>query len=333
MYRTVLITGASGFIGSHLVRRQVTLGRFVRALDLHESDVDLGSGRIETVIGDVSDPAIQKYAVQGVDVVFHLASAHLSVKTSEETYWRVNAHCLRGLLEHCRRAGVKRFVHVSSVGVYGQILKTPADENSPCQPELLYEQTKYEGEMEVQRFFEETGFPIVIVRPAWVYGPGCPRTLKLFSAIRKGRFFFVGDGRALRHCIFIYDLLDGLELCATQKAAVGKLYIFGDHQAVTLTELVETIANILNVKVPRFRIPLWLGETMGRILERGFAFFGGEAPFSRRSLRFFTGNTAFNISRARQELGFNPRYDLSDGLRVYADWLANQSAGGGRSLG
>jgi nucleoside-diphosphate-sugar epimerase len=325
MSGTVLITGAAGFIGTHLVERQLALGRHVRALDLRPPQLTTAAGdRLQVVIGDVADGVTQAHALGGVDLVFHLASAHLSVRMSEKAYWRVNVHCLPELLERARQAGVRRFVHVSTVGVFGDITAPPADESHPCRPLLTYERTKYEGELAVKRFSADTGFAVVIVRPAWVYGPGCPRTRKLFSAVGKGRFIFAGHGNTLRHCLYIEDLLDGLELCATKDVAIGRTYILADGEPVTLAALVAEIARVLNVPPPRLHVPVWLLAGAGRLAELVFRPLGKEPPLSSRSLRFFTGNTAFDTGRARAELGFMPRYSIATGLRAYATWLATE---------
>lgn len=225
-----------------------------------------------------------------------------------------------GFLEACRSAGVKRFVHVSSVGVHGDVQGPPASEDSPCRPGLLYERTKYEGELRVREFFERTGFPIVIIRPAWVYGPGCPRTQRLFRSIQKKRFFFVGSGRVLRHCVYIDDFMDALELAATSEAAVGRTYIIGDDGPVTLEALVSEIARLCKARPPKLHVPVWAMTAVGFLMEAAFLPLRRQPPVSRRTLRFFTGATAFDTSRARQELGFRPRYRVQDGLLAYARW-------------
>jgi nucleoside-diphosphate-sugar epimerase len=324
MYQSVLITGASGFIGSHLVRHQLSLGLQVRALDVCQPKTQAGSGAaaVERMVGDISDPVVQEKAAQGVDLVFHLASAHLAVNVPEETYWRVNVHCLGGFLERCRSAGVKRFVHVSSVGVYGNVENPPANEDSPCRPDLLYERTKYEGELQVKKYFEKTGFPIVIVRPSWVYGPGCPRTEKLFHAIKKGRFFFIGDGSALRHCVYISDMTEALNLCAERPNAPGNIFVIADRGAVTVRALIEQMAATAGVSAPRFSVPVWLAKPLFGLIEGVFARLGKEPPVSERSVKFFTNNTSFDVSRARKDLGFDAKVSLPEGLRLTHDTLA-----------
>lgn len=330
MYQTVLITGAGGFIGSHVVKSQLDLGRRVRALDVNLSGIDgIANPALERILGDFTSPEMQARALEGVDVVFHLASAHLEVSVPEETYWRVNVHALRPFLDASRNAGVRRFVHVSSVGVYGQIDNPPADEDSPCRPDLLYERTKYEGELKVKEFFQETDFPIVIIRPSWVYGPGCPRTRKLVKSVSKKRFFFVGDGTTLRHSVYIDDFVVAMELAATREEAVGRTYVIGDERPVTLNELVEEIARSSNVRPPSLHIPTWLMSGLGYLVEMAFLPLRKEPPFSRRTLKFFTGNTAFDTSRATQELGFVPRFNLADGFRAYAEWSKNGATADG----
>lgn len=321
----VLVTGGGGFMGSHLVRSQLAKGRQVRALDVETSrlaDLDENES-LEAIQGDITDEAVQARALDGVDTVFHLASAHLQVGIPEEIFWRVNVHNQRGFLERARDAGVQRFVHTSSVGVYGQMSGEVLDEDSPCAPDILYERTKHAGEQEVRRFFEETGFPIVILRPAWVYGPGCNRTEKLFRSIRKGRFLMVGDGRSRRYTIYIDDCSEGFELAATRDNVVGETILLTDHEPVTINELTTTIAEILGVKKPKVRVPLWLMYAACLGAEGIFKILGRQPPVSRRSLRFFTNDMALNTNKTRNVLGYNPRRTLREGLELTHRWLVD----------
>ena len=194
-------------------------------------------------------------------------------------------------MELSHHAGVERFVHCSSVGVYGAIDHPPADEESVCHPDLIYERTKLEGETAVRQYAQETGYPVVIVRPVWVYGPGCPRTEKLFRTIKKGRFFFVGDGMALRHCIYIADMVNGFNLCAEHPDAPGKVFIFGDRHAVTIRALIEQMAKVVQAPIPSLTLPLGIMRILCVLVEKCFGFMGKEPPVSERSLKFFTNNT------------------------------------------
>jgi nucleoside-diphosphate-sugar epimerase len=153
----------------------------------------------------------------------------------------------------------------------------------------------------------------VILRPAWVYGPGCPRTEKLFRTIGRGRFLVAGKGESLRHCVYIEDMLAAFRLAAVSERAIGQVIVIGDAEPVTVRRLVDTIAGLTGAPRPR-AIPLACLWAAGLVLETLFAPLGKEPPISRRTLKFFTGNTAFRIDRARDLLGWEPRWDLAAGL-------------------
>lgn len=323
----VLVTGAGGFLGSHLALALAAKGYTVAALDVELASLRRHPSQagLELVEGDITDPEVQRRAVEGVDTVFHLAAAHLGVSQSDEAFRRVNVGAVEGLVASSRKAGIRRFVHCSSVGVYGRIRNPPADEETPCHPQLVYERTKLEGESVVLEAMR-SGLAAVILRPVWVYGPGCPRTEKLFGALEKGRFVLAGGGRNLRHCIYVRDMVEAFQLAAEAEAAIGQVIVVGDARAVTVRHLVDEMARLAGVRRPR-SVPLALlyaaalaAEWGGRLLDR-------EPPISRRTLRFFTGNTAFDTTRAKELLGFEPTYDLAAGLAETYEQLSGSEAG------
>jgi nucleoside-diphosphate-sugar epimerase len=320
---TVLITGAGGFIGSHLVEAQLKKGKRVRALDLDLSILKpwVNIGDLELIHGNIRNRDLMVQALKGIDVVFHLASAHLSVRAPEEAYWEVNVRAAEELVRLCQLAGVKRFVHCSTVGIYGNLTHLPGDEESPLNPDLIYEKTKLAGERAVLRVAQETGCPVTIVRPVWVYGPRCPRTAKLFRAIRKRTFIMLGDGRTLRHCVYISDMVDGFDLCAQRDEAIGQSFIIGDQSAITVEELVHEIAAVVQAPPPKIRLPVGLMAPACIALEALFKLRRSEPPLSTRTLKFFTNNTSFDITKAQRLLGFAPQVSLNDGLKRTYDYL------------
>lgn len=321
--KKVLITGAGGFIGSHLVEDQLRRNNHVTALDINLDRLAHLAGRenCQLVIGDIKDDALLKKVVPGIACIFHLASAHLEVSKSESFFWETNVNALKRFLAIADENGVKRFVHCSSVGVFGKLASLPADENSPCRPDILYEKTKLAGENEVVAFSKNHRLPIVVLRPAWVYGPRCPRTQKLFRTIKKGRFFMVGSGKNLRHPIYITDMSEAFHLAAEGDTASGEIFIIASTEALPLKTLVREIARVQGAHLPAFSIPLPLMRIMCALVERLFKTLGKEPPFSSRSLKFFTESSAFDISKAQKMLHFQPRIDLHKGLSLTNDWI------------
>ena len=318
----VLITGAGGFIGSHLVNSQLNRGNFVRAVDLDLRRLNRAEQdpRLEKIQGDVTDPGLVRNLVDEVDIVYHLASAHLDTRIPEADYRRVNVAGTQILLQAAMQAGVRRFVHCSSVGVIGDVKNPPADETTDCRPTNIYEQTKLEGEEAAVGFARQNGFPVVIARPAWVYGPHCPRTEKLLRAISKGRFLFFGSGENLRHPIYVNDAVRGLELCAEPGSRTGEVYIIAGEIPVQVVDLVALISQELGVRPPRFRLPVAVGRGGAAVLELVYQLTGGQPPFTRRSLDFFVKNNAYDTGKAQRELGFRPRADLRAGIRETIEW-------------
>jgi nucleoside-diphosphate-sugar epimerase len=313
----VLITGAGGFIGSHLVDHQLECGYDVRAVDLHLDQLrhQAAHPRLEAICGDITEKDVIQKLVEGVDIVYHLASAHLDVRLSDEHYHRVNVVATLSLLEAARQAGVRRFVHCSSVGVIGDVEHPPANETTECHPVNIYERTKLEGERAVLDFARRTGFPVVVVRPAWVYGPRCPRTAKLIRTISKGRFPIFGSGKNLRHPVYISDMIHGMELCAEKPNIDGEVFIIAGEMPVESRELVSMVREQLNIRTPQIYLPIFLGQAAGFALELTFKFIGRQPPFSRRSMDFFLKHNAYTIAKAQSTLNYHPQVDLLMGIK------------------
>jgi nucleoside-diphosphate-sugar epimerase len=311
----VLVTGAAGFIGRHLVRRLADEGYRVRAVDVHPARG--GADGVEWVGADIRDAARLRELLEGVDTVFHLASVHLEVHAGEAHFEQVNVAAAAGLAALCAEAGVRRLVHTSSVGIFGHVQRPPAGEDAPTRPETSYERTKLAGERAVIERARQLGLDVVVLRPAWVFGVGCRRTAKLLRSVRKGTFFFIGGGNNLRHPIHISDMLDAFLLAAqAAPSAEPRVYNIAGPTAVTLREMVETVAAVQGVRPPRVRVPRGIGWMAGMAAETVFRPLRREPPFSRRSLSFFFNDNAFSTAAAERDLGFRPRVGLEAGLRL-----------------
>ena len=178
----VLVTGATGFTGGHLARALAARGDRVRAL-VRRAAPDLAAAGVELVTGDLERPETLPAALAGVDVVYHVAALYRQAGLPEATYRRVNAESAGWIVRAAAKAGVRRVVHCSTVGVHGDIEHPPADETAPLRPGDVYQITKLEGERLAQLAAAESGVELVVVRPSGIYGPGDRRLLKLFHLL------------------------------------------------------------------------------------------------------------------------------------------------------
>lgn len=311
-----LVTGAAGFIGWHVAAQLASRGIALRATDLHQPPRGYGGADVSFAQADLLDPAPWPALLQGTDTVLHLASAHLQVNATEAQYREVNVGAAARLVQAAADAGVGRFVHVSTVGIYGHVQSPPAAEDAPRHPENLYERTKLEGEAAVTAAARERGLDLIIVRPAWVFGPGCPRTAKLARTIRKGSFVFIGKGDNLRHPIYIDDFVEGLIAAALAPADLPRRdFILAGPAPMRLQEIVRDVAAALGVPTPRRRLPRPLAYALGLVAEGLGAVTRREPPLSRRSLAFFENDNAFDTSAARSALGFAATTTFLEGMR------------------
>jgi nucleoside-diphosphate-sugar epimerase len=164
----------------------------------------------------------------------------------------------------------------------------------------------------------------VIARPSGIYGPADRRLFKIFGAIAQGRFVMLGTGRHFYHVTYIDDLCEGFRLCATVPRAAGRTYILAGAELTTLAELVRITAEVARVSPPRRRLPVWPVWLAGAACEAVCAPFGISPPLYRRRVDFFRKSRAFDISRARAELGFAPRVGLREGIGRTLEWYREQ---------
>jgi nucleoside-diphosphate-sugar epimerase len=211
-------------------------------------------------------------------------------------------------------------VHCSTVCVHGHIVGAPATERAPLAPGDIYQDTKLAGERLAREVAARTGIELVIARPSGIYGPGDRRLLKLFRGVAHGRWVTLGSGRIYYHLTYIDDLVEGFRLCGETPGAAGRIYILAGGEVTTLNELVRLIAEEAGVRTPPMRLPVWPVWLLGAACEAVCVPLRIEPLLHRRRVDFFTKSRAFDISRARQELGFNPAVGLREGIRRTLEW-------------
>ena len=285
-----------------------------------EASTSLADAGIQIRRGDLADPASLSAAVAGIDVVYNIAALYRQAGLPDAIYHQVNGAGVGQLIEAAAKAGVHRVVHCSTVGVHGDVEHPPANEDAPLHPGDGYQVAKVEGERVAREAAARTGVEVVIARPSGIYGPGDRRLLKLFRGVARRRFVILGDGKIFYHLTYIDDLVEGFRLCGEAPRAAGRTYILAGAEVPTLNELAALIARDAGVPPPSLHLPVWPFWLAGAACETVCAPFGIEPPLYRRRVDFFTKSRAFDISRAREELGYAPRVSLQDGIHRTMAW-------------
>jgi dihydroflavonol-4-reductase len=312
----ILVTGAAGYTGLALACSLVAGGMAVRGLIRRASqEAGLINAGVEAMVGDVRDPAAVERALDGVDLVYHVAAVFRRAGIPDDEYRTVHVDGTRVVVERAAAAGVQRLVHCSTIGVHGDVGSRPGNEDSPFRPGDVYQRTKLEGEQMAVECATRLGVPFTVVRPGPIYGPGEHRFRKMIGGVARRRFVVVGSGTTRFQMVYIDDLLEGIRLAGNTPAAVGRTYIITGREAPTLNELVREIADVAGVAPRAWRVPLWPVWLAGAVCEAICVPLRIEPPLYRRRVRFFTSNRWFDTSRARDELGYVPKTSLREGLR------------------
>jgi len=313
----VLVTGGTGFTGTALVRRLIEAGHNVVALD---NKPGLASDALRAMgadvhIGSVTDKAAVARCMEGVELVFHLAAAFRELNVPESLYDEVNVEGSRNVLEAAHRVGVRKFVYCSTCGVHGNVENPPADESAPIAPADYYQRTKYLAEP-IALEYNAKGMPTVILRPAAIYGPGDPeRFLMIFRRVAKGSFPMFGNGRTTYHPLYVENLVDAFMLCMTPGVGDGRAYLIADEHYYAIEDIVREVGRALEVPVKVRHFPVMPLVIAGHIVEKACRPFGITPPIFPRRVDWYRQNRAFNIDRAKRELGYVPRVGLEEGLR------------------
>jgi dihydroflavonol-4-reductase len=320
----VLITGGTGFIGSRLALACLEKGDSVSVMGQENSGAESENRKsIETkggkiTIGSVTDRQKVFETVKGADVVYHFAAAQHEANVPDQTFWDVNVAGTKNVIEASLKARVKRFVHGSTIGVYGSSLQGRLDEQSPLEPDNIYGVTKLEAEKIVRSFSEK--LEVVVIRISETYGPGDRRLLKLFRGIRKNAFPIIGNGHNIHHLVYIGDLIQGLHLAATEEQAVGEVLVLSGKEALTTSAMIETVATELGKRSPRLRLPLLPFLMLATVAEKLCRPMGIQPPLHPRRMDFFRKSFLFSQEQSQRILGFVPRVSFQEGVAETARW-------------
>jgi nucleoside-diphosphate-sugar epimerase len=317
----LLVTGGTGFIGSHLAQEGRRRGAEVVVLGLTERSEEqanvqlLSKMGVEVLPGSITDAELCRRAVQGATHIFHLAVAMREGGKSDQFFESINLEGTRRLLEAASVQRVERFIYCSTIGIYGHRAPGITREDSPLAPGNVYERTKVAAERVVREFVEQCGLSATVLRPADVYGPRDQRLLKLFKGVSRGQFPLFGSGSGRRHMVYVDDVVSAFFQACERSEALGAGLIVAGPRVCTLRELLDEITRATGSKRFGFHLPLAPMLTVAGVVEDVCARLDLDPPIYRRRMDFFHSDSEFDISRARRVLDWEPKVDLREGIR------------------
>jgi dihydroflavonol-4-reductase len=320
-----LVTGATGFIGSHLVERLAAEGYDVRCLVRSTSDVRrLRNLRVEITVGDFFDQDSLREALRDVRVVHHVAG--VTKARRERDYWRGNSEVTRQLLGATLKfaGSVDRFVHISTQAAVGPSYNgTPVNELTVPHPIDVYGKSKKEAEDACLEFSDK--LPITIIRPGAVYGPRDHDTFAFFKWLDRGILPIVGSEKKRVALIYARDLVDGILLVVKHQGAVGQIYFFANEHCPTWAELFSVGSQIAGKKLIKCRIPNFSIYVVAAAAEP-LAFFTGKAAlFSfEKAKELAQPSWSCDVGKAKRELGYEAKTSIVDGMRETIEWYRRE---------
>jgi nucleoside-diphosphate-sugar epimerase len=230
------------------------------------------------------------------------------------------------VLRAAAQAGVRRFIHCSTAGIHGQRAKALIDERTPVHPWNGYERSKVASEARVRQLSREHAMEYVILRPTAVYGPRDERLVKLFRSVAKGRFPLFGRGQGRRHMVYVTDLARAFLRACTVQGAANQEFIIAGPEAVTLHEMLRTLAKVANRRSFGPRLPLKPMLWLAGVTEDVCGKLKIKPPIYRRRMDFYLNDAVFSSSHARNVLGWTPKVSLHEGLAATMRSMQSSSA-------
>lgn len=311
-----LVTGGTGEIGFEVIRQLRAKGFRTRALVRDPSKAQaLSALGAELFQGDLTDSRACSDACKGVRGVFHLGALYRETGLPVEQFMRVNRDGVKNIFDAAIANGVPRLIHCSTGGVLGDVKNPPGRHDSPYNPGDPYQESKVAGEQLALSYYQSGKISGVIIRPAMVYGPGDTRHLKLFKAVARRKFLYIGQGKKFVHFIDIRDLARSFLLAMDRADLSGEIYHIAGQRPMLLREACEEIARQAGVPPPSLCIPALPVQLVGSLCEIICKPFGIKPPIYRRRVDFFTKSRYFDTEKARTELGFIPAQEFSAEVR------------------
>lgn len=316
--KSVLVTGASGFVGKNLFTKCLNLD-YRLILLLRNSHPDFLRKAQCLLIDDISNDIELRQAVSSVDIAVHLAArAHIlrdDAADPEAEFRRVNVEGTLNLARQCAQAGVKHFVFVSSVGAIATLSDRALDETSPCRPDTPYGRSKLLAEEGLKEIAQASGMTYTILRPTLVYGPGNPGNMeRLMKLVRLGLPLPLGAIRNRRSFVYVENLVDAIVRCVDHPQARNQTFVVSDGQDVSTPELIRQIARSAGYPCRLFDCPMSVLRLLGRAGNWVQQATGRTLPINQEVVERLSGSLVVDSAKIRTTLDWQPPFSLEEGL-------------------
>jgi len=322
--KRALVTGACGFVGSHMVELLLSRGYSVMATD-KKLDGLSDASIVEFRVSDITDSETLKGLFDEVDFVFHIAGL-FDYWAPYERLHRVNVGGTRNLCEVALDHDIESVVVWSSGSVYGVPDEIPAGETTPLKPLNNYEKSKVEEEQAALKFHERNGLPVVILRPASIYGPRSRYgTAILLFLLARGQLPAIpGDGGSRSATVHVRDVVGAAEYLADKKNAMGEAFNIADDSRYSVEELLLAAAQMLGVRIHKFHIPILVLNLVAQLSEWQARLKGTRPRVEKESIRYLTYDSLIDNSKIKAS-GYELLYpDAMLGLRETIDWYKRE---------
>lgn len=326
----ILVTGGTGFIGEYFIPKLLEKNHNVRLLVRNKAKaIKLFGNKCEYFISDITDTKSLVGCCKDIDIIFHMVAKvgnELPNEKNMKEFMKVNVDGTKNIIEEAKRENIKRFIFVSSIAAMGIVNEKLITEKSKCEPYLPYQISKYEAERMVLKESRENKFPAIIIRPTKVYGVGEHELSYNMIAkfCKKGIIPVIGRGENYISNIYITDLVQGL-LTTLNRGNFGEIYILTSENSITMNNVIDIIGDVLEKKILKLKLPKQIMATLAMFIEFFFLFIGRKPPVTKRNILANSSDRIYDISKAKNELGYLPKISMKEGLIKVVKWYKKEN--------
>ena len=315
-------------MGERLVKALLKENHNIRILVRSREKATKFENKCEIHVGDITRKDSLSGCCNKIDVIYNLAALMGHDSPSPEAFKKfrkTNVEGLKNIVEEAKKSDVKRFIHVSSTAAMGLLQDKLVDENTECKPYTPYQVTKREGELYLLQEYRDNGFPVIILRPSMIYGPGFKGDFLTLAKVCKTGFFpKIGFDENLSPALYISDLIRLFPNCL-EKGRLGEIYIISSETSYSLRKTAMIISKAMNKKIHFIFVPRFLAVLGAGMLEQMCHIVKKHPPVTKRNIQSTVTDRVFNVEKAKKELNFKQSVSLEQGLTKTVKYFLEQN--------